>query len=190
MVSKPSIHTKLFTFSLILAGFASQPSETILSLLLIDIAQSFNTSIGTMGQIRTSAAIITVVMAFFSGILSVQINPKTLLLTGLSFYIVSSIGCYLAQSFSTMLVSYSLSGIGLALVYPMVMALIGEYIPLEKRPHVIGYFIAGSAFSFFVGGPVFSFLTQYGGWRSTFLYYILPIAIFSTILFLVVLPSG
>lgn len=57
---------KLFLPSL--AGFATQPPETILSLLLIDIADSFKTTIGTMGQIRTATAITALISVTYASI--------------------------------------------------------------------------------------------------------------------------
>jgi len=169
--------SKLFLPALVIAGFATQPAETILSLLLIDISDSFNIPVGTMGQIRTTAAILTLVTAILMGILSIKIKHKTLLLTGLGFFIASGIGCSQARDYSTILLAYSLSGIGLAMVSPMGYALIGKHIPLEKRANATGYFIAGNASSFVVGGPILSYLTQNGGWRSAFLFYMLPIAL-------------
>ncbi len=167
---------KLFLPSLMLAGFATQPSETILSLLLIDIAESFGTSVGTMGQIRTTAAVLTLISAASMGFLSVKMRHKTLLLAGLGCFIASGIGCSLAGDYSTMLAAYSLSGVGLAMVSPMAFALIGRHVPLEERANATGYFIAGNASSFMVGGPVLSYLTRMGGWRYAFLFYMLPIA--------------
>ena len=152
--------SKLFLPALVVAGFATQPAETILSLLLIDISDGFKIPVGTMGQIRTTAAILTLVTAILMGILSIKIKHKTLLLIGLGFFIASGIGCSIARGYSTMLLSYSLSGIGLAMVSPMAYALIGKHIPLENRANATGYFIAGNASSFVVGGPVLSYLTQ------------------------------
>ena len=173
MSSDQSHVSRIFLPALVIAGFATQPAETILSLLLIDISDSFNIPVGTMGQIRTTAAILTLVTAILMGILSIKIKHKTLLLTGIGFFIASGIGCSLARA----LLAYSLSGIGLAMVSPMAYALIGKHIPLEKRANATGYFIAGNASSFVVGGPVLSYLTQNGGWRSAFLFYMLPIAL-------------
>jgi predicted MFS family arabinose efflux permease len=181
--------SKLFLPSLVLAGFATQPPETILSLLLIDIAESFNTTVGTMGQIRTTAAVLTLISAVSMGVLSIKMRHKTLLLAGLVCFIVSGIGCSLARDFSTMLATYSLSGIGLAMVSPMAFALIGRHVPLEKRANATGFFIAGNASSFMVGGPVLSYLTRIGGWRYAFLFYMLPIALAGAVLSWFGVPS-
>jgi len=167
---------RLFLPSLVLAGFATQPAETILSLLLIDIAESFNKPVGTMSQIRTTAAVLTLVSAVCMGVISVNMRHKTLLLSGLGCFMASAIGCSLAVDYSTMLAAYSLSGVGLAMVSPMAFALIGRHVPLERRANATGYFIAGNASSFMVGGPVLSYLTRLGGWRYAFIFYMLPIA--------------
>jgi len=78
--------------SLTLAVFATQPCETILSLLLIDIAETFKAEIGVMGQIRTTSGLLTLVTALIIGVLSMRINHKTLLVTGLGFFVASGIG--------------------------------------------------------------------------------------------------
>ncbi len=181
--------SKLFLPSLMLAGFATQPAETILSLLLIDIAESFDAPVGTMGQIRTTAAVLTLISAVSMGVLSVKMRHKTLLLAGLGCFIASGIGCSLARDYPTMLFTYSLSGIGLAMVSPMAFALIGRHVPLEKRANATGYFIAGNASSYVVGGPVLSYLTQIGGWRYSFLFYMLPIAVAGAVFSWLGVPS-
>jgi DHA1 family inner membrane transport protein len=180
---------RLFLPSLMLAGFATQPAETILSLLLIDIAESFDTPVGTMGQIRTTAAILTLISAVGMGVLSVKMRHKTLLLAGLGCFIASGIGCSLARNYTAMLAAYSLSGVGLAMVGPMAFALIGRHVPLEKRANATAYFIAGNASSFMVGGPVLSYLTRVGGWRYAFLFYMLPIAAAGAALIWLGVPS-
>jgi len=181
--------SKLFLPSLMLAGFATQPAETILSLLLIDIAESFDATVGTMGQIRTTAAVLTLISAVSMGVLSVKMRHKTLLLGGLGCFIASGIGCSMARDYSTMLATYSLSGVGLAMVSPMAFALIGRHVPLEERANATGYFIAGNASSFMVGGPVLSYLTRIGGWRYAFLFYMLPIALAGAALSWLGVPS-
>ncbi len=84
--------TRLMVPSLTLAVFATQPCETILSLLLIDIAETFKAEIGVMGQIRTTSGLLTLVTALIIGVLSMRINHKTLLVTGLGFFVASGIG--------------------------------------------------------------------------------------------------
>ena len=181
--------TRLMVPSLTLAVFATQPCETILSLLLIDIAETFKAEIGVMGQIRTTSGLLTLVTALIIGMLSMRINHKTLLVTGLGFFVASGIGCSLAQDYTTMLAAYSLSGIGLAMVGPMSLALVGEHVPLDRRANAVGYITAGGASSFLVGGPIMNYVTRFGGWRSAFLLYMLPVAVIGLALTWLVIPS-
>jgi predicted MFS family arabinose efflux permease len=181
--------TRLMVPSLTLAVFATQPCETILSLLLIDIAETFKAEIGVMGQIRTTSGLLTLVTALIIGVLSMRVNQKTLLVTGLGFFVASGIGCSLAQDYTTMLAAYSLSGIGLAMVGPMSLALVGEHVPLDRRTTAVGYITAGGASSFLVGGPIMNYVTRFGGWRSAFLLYMLPVALIGLALTWLVIPS-
>jgi predicted MFS family arabinose efflux permease len=157
---------------------------------LIDIAQTFNTPIGIMGQIRTTSAIVTVIVALLLGILSVKFSHKKLLLAGVGFFIISGIGCFLSWGYTSMLVFYSLSGIGLAMVHPMGLSLIGEHVPQENRSNAIGYIVAGGASAFLIGGPVINFIIGFGTWRSAFLYYSLPLAILGVALAALFVPSS
>ena len=176
--------------SLALAVFATGPCESILSLLLIDIAETFKAEIGVMAQIRTTAGLLSLVAALILGVLSMRINHRTLLLTGLGFFVASGIGCSLAQNYTTILATYSLSGIGLAMVGPMALALVGEHVPLDRRADAVGVIAAGGASAFLVGGPVINYVTRFRGWRSAFLLYMLPVAVIGLALTWLVIPSN
>ena len=182
--------TRIMVPSLTLAVFATGPCETILSLLLIDIAETFKAEIGVMAQIRTTSGLLSLVTALIIGVLSMRINQRTLLLTGLGFFVVSGIGCALAQNYTTMIAAYSLSGIGLAMVGPMSLALVGEYVPLDRRADAVGVIAAGGASAFLIGGPVINYVTRFGGWRSAFLLYMLPVAVIGLVLTWLVVPSN
>ncbi len=182
--------TRIMVPSLTLAVFATGPCESILSLLLIEIAETFKAEIGLMGQIRTTAGLLSLVTALIIGVLSMRINHRTLLLTGLGFFVASGIGCSLAQDYTTMIAAYSLSGIGLAMVGPMSLALVGEYVPLDRRTGAVGSITAGGASAFLIGGPVINYVTRFGGWRSAFLFYMLPVAVIGLVLTWLVVPSN
>ena len=75
------------------------------------------------------------------------------------------------------------------MVSPMAFALIGKHIPTEKRANATGYFIAGNASSFVLGGPILSYLTQDNNWRAAFQFYMLPLAVIGFTLCLLGIPS-
>ena len=179
---------RLFLPSLAFSYFATGPLGVLTGLLLIDIALTFEVSVGVMGQINTPFYVVAVIFALFMGVLSVRFSHKTLLMTGLLSVAISALGCFLASNFNLMLMSYSLSGIGTAMVTPMAITLIGEYLPLEKRTNAIGWIVASGALSYVIGGPVIGFIADLGGWRFVLLGFMLPVSLASLLLAFIGLP--
>ena len=176
--------------SLVSSRFATQPPAILTGLLLIDIGETFGCSVGVMGQMRTLSAIVTFIFALLMGALSVRFSHKSLLTTGLSFFCVSALVCSIAQSYASMLVAYSLSGLGLGMVAPMVTTLVAAYFPLERRARAIGLIMAGAALSAVVGAPIIGFIAGLWGWRITFIGFVLPISLLSLLLAMKILPSA
>jgi DHA1 family inner membrane transport protein len=163
----------------VLARFATQPSGLITGLLLIEIGLTFNVPVGLAGQIRAFSSLIGLIFALLMGILSVKYKQKTLLLTGLLAYIACAIGIYLTPNYAMMMVAFSLSGIGMAMVRPMATALVGIHIPLERRSHAIGWIIAGGSISYLIGAPIVGYIADIWGWRMTFLGFMFPVSVVS-----------
>jgi len=179
---------RLFLPSLAFSYFATGPLGVLTGLLLIDIALTFEVSVGVMGQINTPFYVVAVIFALFMGVLSVRFRHKTLLMIGLLSVTISALGCFLASNFNLMLMSYSLSGIGTAMVTPMAITLIGEYLPLEKRTNAIGWIVASGALSYVIGAPVIGFIADLGGWRFVLLGFVLPVSLASLLLAYIGLP--
>lgn len=162
--------------ALSLARFVSQPMAIISGLLLIEIASSFGVSVGVAGQVRTLAAASEMVFALLMGVLTVRFDHKRLLLVGLVFIAVSSIGSTLAPSFVVLMVLYSLTGIGVAIISPMTMTLVGDLFSEERRANIVGLMVATLAASYTVGAPIVSRLAVDGNWRIPMRFYVFPLA--------------
>ena len=158
-------------------------------LLLIDIALTYEVTVGIMGQINTVYYAVAVFFALFMGALSVQFRHKSLLMVGLISITISALGCFFASSFNLMLLLYSLSGVGTAMVTPMAITLIGDYLPLEERANAISWIVASGALSYVIGAPAIGFIAGFGGWRLVLLSFILPISVTSLLLAFFGLPS-
>jgi len=180
---------KLVLPSLVLSRFATQPPAILTGLLLIDIGLTFECSVGVMGQIRTASGVASVVFALLMGALSVRFNHKSLLMIGLLFLSISALGSGLASNFGMMLVLYSITGLGVAMATPMGLTLVGEHFPLEKRPGAIGWIMTGAAVSYFICAPAIGFIADFGGWRSAFLGFVLPICVLALMLAAKGLPA-
>jgi DHA1 family inner membrane transport protein len=180
---------KLFLPSLIMSSFALGPISVLGALLLIDIGTTFNTSVGVTGQINTSYSIAAFIIALLMGVLSVRFKHKSLLLAGLLLIGISALGCFWASDFAMMMIFYSISGIGYAMVNPMTFALIGENLPLEKRPKAVGWVVAAGALVYVVGAPIIALLSGLGGWRLPLLEFVIPVLFVSLCLAFFGLPS-
>jgi predicted MFS family arabinose efflux permease len=187
-VEEKSARRRLFLPSIAFSYFATGPLGVVVSLLLIDIGETFGVSEGVMGQTNTLYSIVAVVIALLMGILSLRFKHKSLLLVGLLFISISALGCLVASDFNWMLVSYSLSGLGGAMVSPMCVTLIGEHFPLGKRAIAVGWIVAGGALSYVIGAPIIALTASLGGWRLTIIGFVMPILIASLLLAFISLP--
>jgi predicted MFS family arabinose efflux permease len=179
----------LFLPSLAISNFATGPLAVLITLLLIDIALTFEVSLGVMGQINTLSSVVSVIFALVMGILSVRFRHKSLMIIGLLCVGVSALGCFFASNFNSMLIFYSLSGVGTAMVFPMAITLIGEHLLLEERGSAVGWIIAAGSLSYLIGAPIISFISDIGGWRLTLLGFVIPISLAGLFLALIGLPS-
>lgn len=189
-VEERGSHGKLLLPSLVMSNFAAGALSVLMGLLLIDIGATFNASVGIMGQANTAYSAVAVVFALIMSFLSARFRHKSLLLIGLLFNSASAVGCLLASDFNTMLVSYSLGGLGWAMVSPMTSTLIGEHFALEKRASAIGWLIAGGSLVYVVGAPTIALIAAQGGWRLPLLEFVIPVSLASFLLALVSLPSS
>jgi predicted MFS family arabinose efflux permease len=181
---------RLFLPALAVASFSSGPITVLAALLLVDIGNTFNTEVGVASQINTAYAIVAVIFALLTSLLSVKFKHKSLLLVGVLLMTASVLGCYFARDFISLLLFYSISGAGYAIVNPMTFALIGEHLRLEKRAGAIGWVVAGGALVYVVGAPIIAFMSGLGGWRFPLSAFVLPVLLVSLLIGFVGLPSA
>ena len=164
-----ALSKRLTILSLILPGLVIYIPRLIISLLLIEIAFSFDIEVGVAGQISTVASIVSAVMALLMWVLSVRYRHKSLLIAVVAFLAVASLGCYLTPNFSLLLVIFSLTGISMTMVQPMSTAIIGKLFSVEERPKVISYLMAGMTLSYVIGPPIINVIDD---WRITFILFL------------------
>ena len=161
--------------TLVFCMFSTGPLGVLMGLFLYPIATEFGVEVGVMGQVNTFSSVAAVVFALVMGFLSVRFGHKLLLMAGLLFFAVSSVGCFMAADFAGMLVAYSISGVGLAMANPMVNALVGEHFSLEKRAKAVSWTVGAGALAYVVGPLALNFLSDFGGWRLSLLGFVIPL---------------
>jgi len=164
--------------SLIFARLSARPHYILVSILLVDIANSFQVPVGVMSQIRSLSSIVTMVFSIIMGVLSIKYKPKPLLMIGLLLFIVASVGCSVARTYPVMLFIYALTGVGNAMIIPSSQAIVGEFFDLDNRAKAISYMLMSfTLVSALVSSPVINQLAVWGGWRLSLLGYALPGAV-------------
>lgn len=114
--STSSKDSSLTISALFLPNVAVFIPQLVTSLLLVEIAASFDVDVGVAGQVRTGAFMASIVSALLMSVLSVRFRLKSLLVGGIVIMMVSALGCFVAPSFLLLMVAYSLSGMNNAIV--------------------------------------------------------------------------
>jgi DHA1 family putative efflux transporter-like MFS transporter len=179
---------RLFLPSLFTSNLVSGVPIIISGILLVDIGESFGYPVGVAGQISTAFSVITIIFALALGVLSTRYAPRTLLTAGLLLNVISAIGSYTSTSFPMLILTYSLTGISSAIVFPMTATIIGERLPPERSSSALGWATAGNPFSVLIGAPLVSYIAGQYGWRATFILVLLPVSILGLILVYLGIP--
>ncbi|MBS7632755.1 MFS transporter [Candidatus Bathyarchaeota archaeon] len=187
--NKETVSSRFFVFSLGVSNFAISAMPLLVSLLLVDIGNTFGTDVGLTSQMNTAHSVAAVLFALLISAWSMRSSYRFLLVIGLVLSSVSALGCFLALDFPTMLLLYAGSGAGYVMVYSMSLALVGEHLALEKRAGAIGWVVACGAIVYFVGAPLIAVAASYGGWRFPVAAFIIPALLVSLMLALISLPS-
>lgn len=164
------------------------PPMVALSLLMIDIAKSLNVPVATLGQISSFSSFLSIIMAIIMGILAVRSSQRRLLSTGLVLMCVSIIGTSISSSYTSILVLYSLSGIGYSMVMPMVTTYIGQLYPPEGRTEVMGRLISVRSIVSFLAPLITGYILARSNWRIAYSSYNLSLIVISLILVFIAIP--
>jgi len=170
--------------SLLLSNYSIYPGAILTSLLLVEMAKTFDASVGAVSQIRTLSSVFAFVTAVAMGALSVRYGGRRLLAAGLTLLCLSCLGSGAAPSLWLLFAFYSLNGAATNIVFPMLASLVGEHYPPEKRASVMGWLGASGGLSYMLGAPIAAYLASAGGWRLPFVAYaaVMPVAALALIL--------
>ncbi|NWG11216.1 MFS transporter [Candidatus Bathyarchaeota archaeon] len=181
---------RLFIPSLVVSNFAINTLGILTALFLLDMSQTFGVSRGVMGQTNTVSSVVSIVFALAMGILSIRFTHRSLIVTGMILYSLSTLGCYFAWDINSMLLFYSFNGLALAIFVPMTNTLIGDFMKPERRAFAIGWTIAAGSLAYFIGAPLMGVLSGFGGWRLVLLGFILPFSIVGLLMIGAFVPSA
>lgn len=176
---KPTIIS--ISMATVMAGAAISPALGLIAKAFPDAAPT------TIKLILTAPSIMIVPFSFLSSYLTSKLTKRTIIMIGLSIYLIGGIGPQFVPTIELLLALRLILGAGVGLLMPLSMSLINDYFAGKERTKMMGY---NSAFSNF-GGIVTMLLAGWlatFGWRVPFNVYFLGLVIFILIFFF--LPKG
>ena len=184
-----AFRNRLFMLLLFLSMFLAASFEVFLSNALVNVSISLKITVGTASQILTIGSFVGLVVGLIMGLLTVRFKHKSLFLFGLVFFVFGALGSFFAPDFLSILFFSLFLGIGGAMTGIVVLVLIGDFLPLERKGIAMGLAMGGAIVANLVVPQVTSIITIASGWRFVLLWFIFPISIVCLLFGFFVLPS-
>jgi len=181
--------SRLLIPAMIITTAAVHASSGILTLFTMEIATSFHVSLGVASQLATINYAGEFIFALLMGVLAVRFRYKPLILIGVLFVIVSTVGSFLAPDFVLMQIFFAMEGIGTVIFGVMSLTLFGDVFPPKKRAEAVSYITTALWATALINFPLSGFIANVAGWRFNFILHILPISLVGLFLAFLAVPS-
>jgi predicted MFS family arabinose efflux permease len=179
----------VFVAILLIAVFVAAIIDIVIPINILDIANTFGALPGTVAQLDSLIAIASVATALLLAGFGARFRYKALVIIGLLFVAVFDLGLFLAPTFSVVQLIVPLNGIGSVMIIVAAQAFIGNSYAMDRKAKAIGWIAAAGTLANAVGSPIVGFVTGIGGWRSTFIWFMLPAAVASLFFVFLVFPN-
>jgi predicted MFS family arabinose efflux permease len=150
-----------------LGTFALGIDAYIMAGLLPGIGTSFGVPVASAGQTVSVFTVCYAVSAPFFGALTAGKPVRRVLAAALLIFAAANAVSAVAASFSLLLVSRAVAGIGAGLYTPTALSAAAGFVPHGQRGRALGVVVGGLAMGTAVGVPCGLLLAQHLGWRTT-----------------------
>jgi len=160
-----------------------------LGMLLPAMAESLNLTYSQMGLISTSNFVGYLVAVLLCGHINSKTGSRVLISCALLLVAVSMLLVSRANSFTTVAVIYTLTGMGSGASNVPMMALIASWFGPGQRGKAAGFVVIGSGFAILLSGKMIPYLNQLGGadgWRISWLVLGIIVLVITIICFIVI----
>ena len=160
-----------------------------LGMLLPSMAESLNLTYSQMGLISTSNFVGYLVAVLLCGFINSKTGSRILISCALLLVAVSMLLVSRANSFITVAVIYTLTGMGSGASNVPMMALIASWFGTGQRGKAAGFVVIGSGFAILLSGKMIPYLNQMGGsdgWRISWMVLGLIVLIITIVCFMII----
>ncbi|MDO4536283.1 MAG: MFS transporter [Clostridium perfringens] len=133
-------------------------------------------------SIVTIPALVCIPVSLLSNKVSRHMRKKYLLILGLIIYLIGAILCYFSNNIYMLLTSRGVLGIGLGIIAPMSLVLVGDFFNGKDRAKYMGYSSACSNIGGVIATPVVGFIAA-ANWHNIFLIYLVAFPILFIVIF-------
>ncbi len=108
------------------------------------------------------------ISSFFGAFFLDRFDRKKILIWVYIGFTVGTLGCALSPSYSILLVARVFSGVFGGLTSALILAIIGDVVPHERRGRAMGLVMAAFSFASVMGVPIGLFLASISSWHTPF----------------------
>ncbi|SDK26954.1 MFS transporter [Sediminibacillus albus] len=156
-------------FILALSTVAVGLVELIVGGILPTIANDFNISLSSAGQLITVFALIYAVAGPVLLVITSKIERKKLYLVSLFVFFIGNIMTYFSASFTFMMVARVLTAMSTALIVVLSLTIAAKIVTPAHRAKALGLIYMGISSSLVMGVPLGILISNTFGWRVIFL---------------------
>ncbi|MED4018479.1 MFS transporter [Sutcliffiella cohnii] len=156
-------------FILALSTIAVGLVELIVGGILPTIANDFNISISSAGQLITVFALIYAVAGPVLLVVTSKIERKKLYLVSLFVFFIGNIMTYFSPNFTFMMIARILTAMSTALIVVLSLTIAAKIVTPEHRAKALGLIYMGISSSLVMGVPLGILISDTFGWRVIFL---------------------
>ncbi len=125
---------------------------------------------------------------FTSAFVVDRLDRKHLLLMFYTGFILGTLACALAPSYSILLIARTLSGLFGGVLSAAVMAMVADVIPMERRGRAMGLLTSAFSAASVLGVPLSLWLASWSDWHMPF-FFLTALSLLILLLILVVVPT-
>lgn len=161
-----------FRYILILAAiqFAHMVDFVVLMPLGPTLMEDLNIGPVQFGSLVSSYNFAGAAAGILFGFFADKFDRKKLLLASLAGFLVGTLLCGLAPSFSTLLAARMLTGVFGGILNGLIFAIISDLVPFERRGKAMGIVMSSFSVASVLGVPLGLAIADYSNWHNTFLF--------------------
>ena len=163
----------------VLASFLTPFMGSSINVALPSIANDFIITAIMLSWIPTSYLLSLAIFLIPFGRIADIYGRKKIFTYGIIIFTIASLIAAFSTSATMLIILRILQGMGSAMIFGNVAAIISSIFPASERGKALGISITGVFMGLFLGPVLGGFLTQYFGWRSIF-FFDVPIGILAT----------